>query len=182
MLVRAALQSLRKVNRRHRHPGTVGVDISGFSNVTAHFKRMQERPRIKKLLAYEKEVNEGLPNYCVKQTHNCCSLSGYLESHGDAHFLGALRQVCPWKQRPQRAPQGARPAQIRTGTLSRIIVPHRLWEEFRACLHLPKLIWQSRMRLPVISSSGRSGIKNRSNERLQEPIAGCALHAKTKLF
>jgi hypothetical protein len=47
------------VNRRHRHPGTVGADISGFFNVTAHFKRMQERPRIKKLLAYEKEVNEG---------------------------------------------------------------------------------------------------------------------------
>ena len=25
----------------------------------AHFKRMQERPSVKKLLAYEKEVNEG---------------------------------------------------------------------------------------------------------------------------
>ena len=35
------------------------MDSSGFSNVTAHFKRMQERPTIKKLLAYEKEVNEG---------------------------------------------------------------------------------------------------------------------------
>ncbi|MBM4296938.1 MAG: hypothetical protein FJ143_04290 [Deltaproteobacteria bacterium] len=34
------------------------VDISGFSNVTAHFKRMLERPSVKKLLAYEKEVNE----------------------------------------------------------------------------------------------------------------------------
>jgi hypothetical protein len=55
-----------------------------------------------------------------------------------------------------------------------------LWEEFRACLHLSKLILQSRMRLPVISSSRRSGIKNRSNERLQEPIAGCALHAKNE--
>ena len=28
-------------------------------NVAAHFKRMQERPSVKKLLAYEKEVNEG---------------------------------------------------------------------------------------------------------------------------
>jgi hypothetical protein len=27
------------------------VDISGFLNVTAHFKRMQERPSVKKLLA-----------------------------------------------------------------------------------------------------------------------------------
>jgi glutathione S-transferase len=35
------------------------VDISGFPNVVAHFKRMQERPSVKKLLAYEKEVNEG---------------------------------------------------------------------------------------------------------------------------
>jgi len=25
----------------------------------AHFKRMQERPSVKKILAYEKEVNEG---------------------------------------------------------------------------------------------------------------------------
>jgi len=30
-----------------------------FTKVTqAHFKRMQERPSVKKLLAYEKEVNE----------------------------------------------------------------------------------------------------------------------------
>jgi glutathione S-transferase len=35
------------------------VDISGFPSVAAHFKRMQERPSVKKLLAYEKEVNEG---------------------------------------------------------------------------------------------------------------------------
>jgi glutathione S-transferase len=34
------------------------VDISGFPNVAAHFKRMQERPSVKKLYAYEKEVNE----------------------------------------------------------------------------------------------------------------------------
>ena len=36
----------------------LGVDISGFPNVQAHFKRMHERPRLKRLLAYEKEVNE----------------------------------------------------------------------------------------------------------------------------
>src|SRR5689334_235543 len=35
------------------------VDISGFSNVVSHFKRMQERPSVKKLLAYEKQLNEG---------------------------------------------------------------------------------------------------------------------------
>jgi glutathione S-transferase len=35
------------------------VDLSSFSNVTAHFKRMQERPSVKKLLAYEKDMNEG---------------------------------------------------------------------------------------------------------------------------
>jgi hypothetical protein len=35
------------------------VDLSGFSNVAAHFKRMQERPSVKKLLAHEKEVNGG---------------------------------------------------------------------------------------------------------------------------
>jgi len=34
------------------------VDLSGFPNVAAHFKRMQERPSIKKLLAYENELNE----------------------------------------------------------------------------------------------------------------------------
>jgi glutathione S-transferase len=35
------------------------VDISGFSNVVSHFKRIQERPSVKKLLAYEKQLNEG---------------------------------------------------------------------------------------------------------------------------
>jgi hypothetical protein len=34
------------------------VNISGFPNIAAHFKRLQERPSVKKLLAYEKEVNE----------------------------------------------------------------------------------------------------------------------------
>jgi len=42
-----------------RRATQLGVDISGFPNVTVHFKRMQERPSVKKLLAYEKEVNEG---------------------------------------------------------------------------------------------------------------------------
>ena len=32
--------------------------LSGFPNVTAHFKRMLERPSDKKVPAYEKEVNE----------------------------------------------------------------------------------------------------------------------------
>ena len=41
-----------------RRATQLGVDISGFPNVAAHFKRMQERPSVKKLLAYEKEVNE----------------------------------------------------------------------------------------------------------------------------
>jgi glutathione S-transferase len=40
-----------------RHP--LEVDLADFSNVTAHFKHMQERPSVKKLLAFEKEVNEG---------------------------------------------------------------------------------------------------------------------------
>ena len=34
------------------------VDISGFANVTAHIKRMHERVSVKKLLAFEQEVNE----------------------------------------------------------------------------------------------------------------------------
>ena len=34
------------------------VDISDFPNVAAHFKRIPERPSVKKLPAYEKEVNE----------------------------------------------------------------------------------------------------------------------------
>jgi glutathione S-transferase len=43
----------------YRRATQLEVDISGFPNVAAHFKRMQERPSVKKLLAYEKEVNEG---------------------------------------------------------------------------------------------------------------------------
>jgi glutathione S-transferase len=34
------------------------VDLSGFPNVAAHLKRMSERPSVKKLFDYEKEVNE----------------------------------------------------------------------------------------------------------------------------
>ena len=42
-----------------RRATQLGVDLSGFGNVAAHFKRMLERPSVKKLLAYEKEVQEG---------------------------------------------------------------------------------------------------------------------------
>jgi len=54
-----------------RRATQLGVDLSDFPNVTAPFKRMQERPSVKKLLAYEKEVNEGLPRRLrrVAQTH-----------------------------------------------------------------------------------------------------------------
>jgi glutathione S-transferase len=41
-----------------RRATQLGVDLSGFGNVAAHFKRMLERPSVKKLLAFEKEVNE----------------------------------------------------------------------------------------------------------------------------
>jgi hypothetical protein len=40
-------------------PPELDVDLSGFANVDAHFKRRRERPSVKKLLAYEKELNEG---------------------------------------------------------------------------------------------------------------------------
>jgi hypothetical protein len=36
----------------------LGVDISGFPHVAAHFMRMREHPSATKLLAYENEVNE----------------------------------------------------------------------------------------------------------------------------
>ena len=42
-----------------RRATQLGVGLADFPNVTAHFQRMQERPSVKKLLAYEKEVNEG---------------------------------------------------------------------------------------------------------------------------
>jgi glutathione S-transferase len=41
-----------------RRSTQLGVDISGFPNVEAHFNRMLERPSVKKLLAFEKKVNE----------------------------------------------------------------------------------------------------------------------------
>jgi glutathione S-transferase len=41
-----------------RRATQLGVGLSDFPNVTAHFGRMQDRPSVKKLLAYEKEVNE----------------------------------------------------------------------------------------------------------------------------
>jgi glutathione S-transferase len=40
-----------------RHPA--GGEPFSFPNVAAELKRMQQRPSVKKLLAYEKEVNEG---------------------------------------------------------------------------------------------------------------------------
>ena len=42
-----------------RRATQLGVSVSDFPNVAAHFKRMQERQSVKKLLAYENEVNEG---------------------------------------------------------------------------------------------------------------------------
>jgi glutathione S-transferase len=41
-----------------RRAKQLGVDISKFANVTAHYNRMQERPSVKKLVAFETEVNE----------------------------------------------------------------------------------------------------------------------------
>src|SRR5947208_7687049 len=43
-----------------RRATQLGVDVSGFRNVAAHFKRMQERPSVQKLLAHENIVNEGI--------------------------------------------------------------------------------------------------------------------------
>jgi len=43
----------------YRRSIQLGVELSGFPNVMGHFKRMQERPSVKKLLAYEKEVEQG---------------------------------------------------------------------------------------------------------------------------
>ncbi|HWO41844.1 MAG TPA: glutathione S-transferase family protein [Candidatus Eisenbacteria bacterium] len=41
-----------------RRATQLGVELSGFPNVLAHFRRMQERASVKKLLSYEEEVNE----------------------------------------------------------------------------------------------------------------------------
>ena len=42
-----------------RRAGQLGVDLARFANCTAHFERMQERPSVAKLLAYEKDVLAG---------------------------------------------------------------------------------------------------------------------------
>ena len=39
-----------------RRAGQLKVDISGFANVAAHFARMENRPSVQKLLAFEKQV------------------------------------------------------------------------------------------------------------------------------
>lgn len=41
-----------------RRAGQLGVPLSAFDNCNAHFARMQERPSVQKLLAFEKEVKE----------------------------------------------------------------------------------------------------------------------------
>jgi glutathione S-transferase len=41
-----------------RRAAQLGVDASGFAHVAAHFRRIAERPSVKKLLAYEQELNE----------------------------------------------------------------------------------------------------------------------------
>jgi glutathione S-transferase len=38
------------------------LDLSGFSNCLAHFERMNRRPSVQQLLAYEKKVQEGFAN------------------------------------------------------------------------------------------------------------------------
>ncbi len=62
---RSAAPTVRRI-KRGRRPTQLKVDISGFLNVAAHFKRTQERPSVKKLLAYEKEVNEGFAETAQK--------------------------------------------------------------------------------------------------------------------
>jgi hypothetical protein len=45
---------------RSRFPVTAkSALLTNRRRVAAHFKRMQERPSVKKLFAYEREVNEG---------------------------------------------------------------------------------------------------------------------------
>ena len=41
-----------------RRATQLDVDIAGFPSVTAHFKRMQERPSVEKLIAFENDVNQ----------------------------------------------------------------------------------------------------------------------------
>jgi glutathione S-transferase len=42
-----------------RRATQLGVDISVFANIAAHTRRMEQRPSVKKFLAFEREVNEG---------------------------------------------------------------------------------------------------------------------------
>ena len=42
-----------------RRAGQFDFDLSQFKNSWAHFQRMQTRPSVQKLLAYEKEVLDG---------------------------------------------------------------------------------------------------------------------------
>jgi hypothetical protein len=69
------------------------MNISGFSNVAAHFKRMQERRTIKKLLAYQKEVNEGFAkmtyarSFVDTQWPRSGSISPYLRQRGSENGL-----------------------------------------------------------------------------------------------
>ena len=39
-----------------RRATTFKLDVSGFKHCYAHFERMQERPSVQKVLAYEKQV------------------------------------------------------------------------------------------------------------------------------
>jgi glutathione S-transferase len=39
-----------------RRAAQLDVDVSGFANCLAHFERMQTRPSVQKVLAYEKSV------------------------------------------------------------------------------------------------------------------------------
>jgi len=42
-----------------RRAGQLKFDISGFANVVAHFNRMETRPSVQKLLAFEKQTLDG---------------------------------------------------------------------------------------------------------------------------
>jgi glutathione S-transferase len=45
-----------------RRASQFDLDLDGFSNCTAHFQRMQDRPSVKKLLAFEKKVQADFAN------------------------------------------------------------------------------------------------------------------------
>ena len=99
-----------------------------FTKVTqAHFKRMQERPSVKKRLAYEKEGDEGLPRQLrVKQrsltmvwnralSKNCrdikvCSwpltVLGYVRCSVDHRSIGDKRPLEPLEHAPSDGVNG----------------------------------------------------------------------------